>query len=362
MLNILVSIIRSLYVPDFILFLFFCILVLVFKWRVGLPFLLTVLFFFVWRIQVSNINSRYCLSIQIFFIISLALALRIKQRHFRQIKRIIVSLLLPVLIIHIFLSFSSSRNSFYFYLMDDAAFFSSHDKNAFVFIEQKEYNRIQHSPQKNNQIVLCQVPQTHEDLDLIYYQYDRYEFWNNNAYLIFSENNTGNSTGTFKKCLYNSNTTCKKIRNYIKSKKKYISVYFHEKFFPSSLGDLKDYPTLNAIICNGTLKSCSPFFDTYIYQLGNKLFWIIGADLQPKDEIIFQLHPPFREYLSPERAIHGFDNRGFRINTRYEIGRYGKYRLFERILPREYPVQIISVGYNINRKITWFKMFHPSEY
>ena len=361
MSNVLVSIIRSLYVPDFILLLLYCILILVFHWRVGLLFFLSIVFFFIWRIKAPIINSRYCISIQIFFIVSLAFALRIKQR---QVKRIIVFLLFPVFIIHFFLSFSGSRNSFLFYLMDDAAFFLSHDRNASVFIEEKEYDRIMHSPPNNKQIVLLQAPQTHEDLDSIYYQYDQYEFWNNNAYLVFSEKKRGNSAGSLKKCLYNSDTTCKKIRNYIKSKNKYISVYFHEKFLPPSFENLKDAPTLNTIICNGILKSCSPFFDTYIYQVGNKLFWIVGADLQPNDEIIFQLYPTRREYLPPERVIHKFDNRGFRIsttNTKYEIGRYGKYRLFERTLPEEYPIQKIKVGYNINQNITWFKPFQPSK-
>ena len=356
MLNVLVSIIRCLYVPDFILFLFLCISILVFKLRVGLLLFLSVVCFFVWRVKAPNINSRYCLSILICFIISFAFALKIKQSHFKRIKRFIIFLLFPVLIIHLFLSFSSSRNNYLFNLMDDTAFFLSHDKNASVLIEKKEYDRILFSRKKNNQIVLCQAPQTHEDLDLIYYQY---EFWNNNAYLIFSENKTGNSTGTLKKCLYNSDITCKKIRNYIKSKNKHVSVYFHEKFFPSSFGDIKDYPTLNTIICKGTLKSCSPFFDTYIYQLENKLFWIIGADLQPKDTMIFYLYPPSQEYLSPERLV---DIRSFYISTENETGRYGKYRLFERTLPKEYPVTKIVVGYNINRNATLFKSFRPSRY
>ena len=138
MSNVLVSIIRSLYVPDFILFLFFCVLILVFKWRVGLLLLLSIAFFFVWRIKAPIMNSRYCFSIQIFYIISLAFALKIKPRHFKQIKRIIVSLLFLVLISHFFLSFSGSRNNYLFFLMDDTAFFLSHDKNASVFIEKKE--------------------------------------------------------------------------------------------------------------------------------------------------------------------------------------------------------------------------------
>lgn len=360
MLDVLVSIIRCLYVPDFILFLSLCILFLFLNWRVGLLFVLSIVFFFVWRIKAPVINSRYCLSIQIFFIILFAFTLKIKQRHFKRIKKIIVSLFFSVLIIHFFLSFSGSRNNYLFYVMDDTASLLSHDKNASFFIEKQEYDRVLYSPQKNNQIVLLHAPQTHEDMDLIYYQY---EFWDNNAYLIFSEKKTGNSTGTFQKCLYNSDTLCKKIRNYVKGKNKYISVYFHEKFLPSSFEDLKDYPALNTIICNGTLKSCSPLFDTYIYQLGNTLFWIVGADLQPKDEIIFHLFPPNREYLPPERAKYGFDNRGFRINSKYEIGRYGKYRLFERTLPKEYPIVRIIVGFNRNkRNITLFKTFHPSKY
>ena len=359
MISVLISIIRCLYVPDFILFLFLCILIFICKWRVGLLFFLSIVFFFVWRIKAPIINSRYCLSIQIFYIISLAFALKIKQRNFRQTKGIIVFLLFSVLITHFFLSFSGSRNNYLFYLMDDTAFFLSHDRNASALIEEKEYARILYSPQKNNHIILCQTPQTNEDLDPIYYQY---EFWNNNAYLIFSENKKGNSNGTLKKCLYNSDAICKKIRNYVKSKDKYISVYYHEKFLPSAFGDLKEYPTLNTIICNGTLKSCSPFFDTYIYQLENKLFWIIGADLQPKDEIIFHLYPPSIEYLSPQKAISGFDNRYFFINSKYEIGRYGRYRLLERTLPKEYPVIKIEVGYNINRNITRFKPIQPSKY
>lgn len=356
MLNVLVSIIRCLYVPDFILFLFFCVLILFFKWRVGLLLFLSFAFFFLWRIKAPIISTRYCLSIQILFVISLASTLKIKQRNLKQIKKYIVSLLFPLLIAHIFLSFSGSQNNYLFDLIDDMDSFLSHDENASVLIEKQEYDRILYSPQKKNKIVLYQAPQTYEDLAFIYQQY---EFWNSNAYLVFSEKKTENRSGTFKKCLYNSDAKCKKIRNYIKTNNKCISVYFHENFFPFSFKTLHDYPILNTIICNGTLKACSPFFDTYIYQWGKKIYWIIGADLQPKDEIIFHLYPPNREYLSHEWVIHGMENRSFYFNSKNEIGRYGKYRLFERPLPKEYPVETIKVGYNINRSIIWFKEFHP---
>ncbi len=352
MIDVFVSIIRSLYVPDFFLFLFFCILILCFKWRVGLLFVLSIMFFFVWRIKAPIITSRYCFSIQIFYIISLAYALKVVQ--IKQIKRIIVSFIFLVLISHFFLSFSGSRNNYLFCLMEDTAFFLSHDKEATILIEEKEYDRILYSPQKNNQIVLCHPPQTYEDLDSIYYQYD---FWNNNAYLVFSEKGGKNSAGTLKKCLYNSNTILKKTRNYIKSKKQYISVYFHEKFIPSSFEDLKTIPALNSIICNGTLKSCSPFFETYIYQLGNKLIWIVGADLQSKDKIIYLLFPTNQVFLSRKRFK---DNRSFYADTKNETGRYGKYKVFERSLPNEYPVREIDVGYLINQNKTLFKPFYLS--
>lgn len=107
----------------------------------------------------------------------------------------------------------------------------------------------------------------------------------------------------------------------------------------------------------GILKVYQPDFDVYIFQIDNKLLWFVGTDVDKTTEIIYQIHTTRPDLLPEERIKHGFDNRGFRPNPGSESGYFGKYRLFEREIPSEYPITDVYVGFNTSGTVTWSWVF-----
>lgn len=361
MFSVLNSVIRTLYVIDFAVFAVMIALLSALDRKKGLILLATVLFCITWRTRNPIINPRYCVFFIILFLISIPLFVRKTQECFQYGKALCFMIIVIITCINVLMVFLSARNNYIFDLTDDIDVFLSRDKNASILIEEKEFKRIQSERREEKQIILKKLPHNKEDLNEIYYQY---EFWNDNAFYIFSEKGTDNLSRNGKRidCAYNPETLFRKIRKYKTGPNKSFSVYFHEKFYPATYTRLFDHPELSEIVKNGVLKSCSPGFDTFIFQLDNKLYWIIGHNLKPKDEIMYHLYSTRREYLPQRRIQHGNDNRGFYIGTKYEKGLYGHYRLFEQVLPKEYPVSKVVVGLMIDHRITRFKEFMPSKY
>ena len=106
------------------------------------------------------------------------------------------------------------------------------------------------------------------------------------------------------------------------------------------------------------LKAYSSEFDTFVYEDGDKLLWLIGwEELDKNTEIIYHLHTNESEKLPEKRVQYKFDNRGFRVGTDKEIKSIGHYRVFEDIIPEEYNVTAIAVGFNTEGTITWTESF-----
>ena len=109
------------------------------------------------------------------------------------------------------------------------------------------------------------------------------------------------------------------------------------------------------------LKAYSAEFDTFLFEDGNKLVWLIGWDeLDSSTEIIYHLHTNEPEKLPERRVQYKFDNRGFRVGTDKEIESIGHYRVFEDIIPTDYNVTAIVVGFNTEGTITWTESFRPT--
>ncbi len=114
------------------------------------------------------------------------------------------------------------------------------------------------------------------------------------------------------------------------------------------------------------LKAYSPEFDTYVYKDGDRLLWMVGWDgLDSNTEIIYHIHTNEPEKLPEHRKQYGFDNVGFWAKDNVEnasgneLESLGRYRVFERRIPKEYNVTAISVGFNTDDEITWWQSFRP---
>lgn len=123
--------------------------------------------------------------------------------------------------------------------------------------------------------------------------------------------------------------------------------------------DIRD-TDLGMIVRNGILKVYEPKFDVYVYQFNRRLYWLIGSPIDKRTEIIFHLHTNEPDRLPEHRKKYKFDNRGFRAGAKNELTRQmrcGKYRVFEREIPKEYNITAVWVGFNTGGKITWSRWF-----
>lgn len=121
-----------------------------------------------------------------------------------------------------------------------------------------------------------------------------------------------------------------------------------------------ELPVISGQPENAVLKAWNEEYDTLVYQDGNRLIWLIGSEINRNTEIIYHLHTNEPEKLPEERVQYKFDNRGFRVGTDKEIESIGHYRVFEDIIPTDYNVTAIVVGFNTEGTITWMESFRPT--
>lgn len=127
-----------------------------------------------------------------------------------------------------------------------------------------------------------------------------------------------------------------------------------------------DYVAGDVVVPDGVpktaiLKAYSSEFDTFVFEDGNKLVWLIGWDeLDSSTEIIYHLHTNEPEKLPERRVQYKFDNRGFRVGTDKERESNGHYRVFEDIILTDYNVTAIVIGFNTEGTITWTESFRPN--
>ena len=108
----------------------------------------------------------------------------------------------------------------------------------------------------------------------------------------------------------------------------------------------------------GVLKEYNPDYDLYIYQLRDRLYWLIGESFDA--DIIYQIYTDEPDMLPEERQKYGFDNRGFRIGSEKELTETmdcGKYRVFSDIIPKQYHISAVMVGMNRGADVIWKDYF-----
>ena len=115
---------------------------------------------------------------------------------------------------------------------------------------------------------------------------------------------------------------------------------------------------LGFVVENGILKEYNPDYDLYVYQLGARLYWLIGESFDAS--IIYQTYTNEPDLLPEERQKYGFENRGFRKGSEKEITetmKCGKYRVFSDIIPEQYHISAIMVGMNKGADVIWKDYF-----
>ena len=120
---------------------------------------------------------------------------------------------------------------------------------------------------------------------------------------------------------------------------------------------------LEFVVENGVLKVYNAEYDTFVYQVDNRLYWIIGADFDAS--VIYHLYTEEKDNLPENRQQYGFDNRGFWIGSEKELTEVmncGSYRVFSDIIPTEYTVTAIAVGMNKGPDVFWREYFRPIHY
>ena len=137
----------------------------------------------------------------------------------------------------------------------------------------------------------------------------------------------------------------------------------HVEYVPNAQKPDITATDLEFLLDKGILKVHDADYDVYVYQVDDRLYWLIGADFDAS--IIYHLYTEEKDNLPEERQQYGFDNRGFRIGSEKditEIMNCESYRVFTDIIPTDYKVTAIAVGMNKGPDIYWREYFRPNRY
>ena len=292
-----------------------------------------------WRSFIRLTSSRYYSIILLYgIVLSVYFANAfIHAFHSKTAKHLVIFFFLATpFILHLILLFHSFRNTYIFDLQDSIKKTALNAPQYDIWVYKKEFNRLGYDLlqiKKNNYFEFISSPNnlTNDFLQCSYF--------NTKTYYVISESSSVQSPFSEQYSHY-----YKKIKiehhNTNHNHSNFVSIYEFLSFNPLPQIDISK--RFNSPI----IKAFIPEYDAYIFQDGRKLFWLIGADIDRRTEIIFHIHTDRPELLPESRKKSGFDNRGFRVGYACERDRIGKYRVFEKDIPSEYPITCFRVGFN----------------
>ena len=115
---------------------------------------------------------------------------------------------------------------------------------------------------------------------------------------------------------------------------------------------------LYSILKEGSLKVYSADYDCFVFQVKDKLYWLIGKDFEAS--LIYQIYTQEKEKLPIDRRQYGFDNKGFRVESSNNITsglNCERYQVFVADLPSDYSITAVLVGMNNGNKVLWQEYF-----
>lgn len=124
-------------------------------------------------------------------------------------------------------------------------------------------------------------------------------------------------------------------------------------------GVVSEPENTDEIISGGLLKVFNADYDVYVYQLPNKIVWLVGEEIAPHTQIIYHLYTDDIEKSPENRRENRFNNMSFYAEGVDSVF-CGNYRVFEAPIPTDYPITAIGVGYYTNSYVTWKEYFRPS--
>ncbi len=315
-----------------------------------------------WRQAAKNqlTSSRYCSIFLILFVVYGVYALKSNCMIIKNRKTVWIITVLGLVASNLAFAFSSFRNTYIYDLQEEVSFLSNDKKNIF-FVDNRDLKRLS---TLNSKVLGRDVrPETNDEFEELL---NTFEYWSKNAYYLFPERKNA-TPRIISTDIFNNNITLKKTAQFFtnKYKTKVYSTYCQKHFYPQSYDYLKkaDNGLIQRILYNGILQSFNLEKDTYIYQINDKLYWIIGANIDKRTEIIYQVHSDQTDLLPETERKLGFENLFFFIGSKYELLQYGKYYVMERLIPSNYSITYINVGLNpSNEKAVFFRRFKPTDF
>ncbi len=122
---------------------------------------------------------------------------------------------------------------------------------------------------------------------------------------------------------------------------------------------------LKEIVDKGILRVYRPDVGMYVYQYEGKLYWIANNDYMFEDDgstyMQYQLWTMNTAKLPEYRLENNwfFDNIGFNFEDNELETMQNDYRVASTLLPTEYPITTIEIGYYVNDTWIWVEHFRP---
>lgn len=281
--------------------------------------------------------SRYY-SVFIFYSLFLSLiACEYLTKRIKAKEKLHILVFLSVLALQTPKTFSGFRNN-YVSDLQDIAQDNQRKGNNKVFVYQKENKRLTYGLVKN---AYKEEPGLliKEPLNDLHEFYIKNSFFNRDVLLIIPESK---QTGLDR--YKNSNGYYLKTGQFITNKKhnRYVATYWHKRYIPHPDVDI----SLANEIANWDIKAFIPEYETYIYKQDGNIVWLIGNELNANDKITYFIHTDFPDQLPEPRKKHRFDNRSFKFGSQSSM--FGKYTLFHKKIPDEYPVKAITCGLTVD--------------
>lgn len=342
--NVINHVIKVLLIPYFVLFVISLFFLFLKRKKVFLILISITVFMTFWRTFFEITSSRYCVSFVILSGITIIKAISIVSHEKSQGR--CFSLIFLICFIGLFTyntikSFSSFEKKYIYDLREDIAYIAG-KQTSNIIIYENEFSRITPLIDKCSFSRIKSIDDVLNDSTCEKIIYDNTPLENEIYFVLpskfdslFHDINDGIALGRI-------GISPQTIRSYstdYNKKKKYLIYRFNKL-------DIPPKEEFCEIVKNAVLKTYIPQYDTFVYQDNNSLLWVIGKDIEKWTEVIYQIQTDRLDLLPEDRKIHRFDNRGFFLHTQKPVATCGKYVVYRKEIPSEYPVTLISVGFN----------------
>ena len=326
--------------------------------KIGISLISILILCLIWRSFSQYVSYRYYVVFILYGLFFSAYAIARLRGVFQNeliFKGVFLLLLVVIFGSHTAKILSSFRNNYILDLQDGVRSAVACDPSNVIYIHKKEFARLWGDERKTDEQVRILSYSNKYDINEVFLRDCHYT---NSAYFFVSEKNNSPATSLEKVVFKASNLLRSKVWHLVTNTKhsNIFSVYkFQLNPFPSPEVDL------STVYSDPVLKAYVPEYDAFIYQAKKKMIWLIGVDFDSETEIIYHQLTDRPDLLPKNRIEDGFDNRGFRSGDKSKRKQIGRYFVFEKSIPSEYPITAIRAGFSANN-IRYWRIFHLTPY